>query len=364
MRYVLALACVLVLSGCETLTYYGKGFAGQVRFYGAREPIADVLGRQDLDAETRRRLELVPSIRSFAKNELQLPVKGQYRDFVQLETTSMAWSVFAAPELSLKPYRWCYLFHALCVEYRGYFKQADAERYAGKLAARGYDTYVGEVAAFSTLGLLDDPVTSVLTAYPDDLLALVLFHELAHSVLYVKDDTAFNESFAQAVGEEGLRRWLVAHGRAPDSPALARYQAEQELMKEIALTARTRLAGVYAATLDDATKRARKQEILDAARDEYAARCNAPATGTACRLHYWFGAGLNNARLNAVATYEHWVPAFTALLRTHKTAQYPDGDLAAFFRTVRAMEDMPRRERDALLRDLTPVAAAPGVPLP
>ena len=32
----------------------------------------------------------------------------------------------------------------------------------------------------------------------------MVFHELAHQVVYVKDDTQFNESFAAAVEEAGV----------------------------------------------------------------------------------------------------------------------------------------------------------------
>ncbi|MFZ5724119.1 MAG: aminopeptidase [Pseudomonadota bacterium] len=353
----LLLACVaLLLAGCETLAYYGKGVAGQWRFYGAREPIAKVLQRDDLAPETRRRLELVGEIRRFARDELALPVKGQYRDYVQLQTSSVAWSVFAAPELSLEPYRWCYLFRTLCVEYRGYFREADAQAYAEKLRARGYETHIGEVAAFSSLGLLDDPVTSVLAAYPDDLLALVLFHELAHSVLYVKDDTAFNESFAEAVGEEGLRRWRAARGAAGESPVVARYRAQQALLVDVALATRTRLASLYAQPLAVDAKRVRKGEILAAAGAEYLARCAARPETAACTQRGWFDDGLNNARLNAVATYQHWVPAFTALMR----AGEDPGKLKHFLRTAKALSRMPRRERDAVLRALMPATAEPA----
>ena len=39
-----------------------------------------------------------------------------------------------------------------------------------------------------------------------------MFHELAHQEVYVKGDTVFDESFAVAVEEEGLRRWLEREG--------------------------------------------------------------------------------------------------------------------------------------------------------
>lgn len=359
MRLVCLLAALL-LSGCETLSYYGKGVAGQVRFYGAREPIPEVLERNDLDADVRRRLQLVPEIRAFAKKELQLPVEGQYRDYVQLDSPNVAWNVFAAPELSLDPYRWCYLLRTLCMEYRGYFSQADARAYADKLAANGYDTHVGGVSAFSSLGLLDDPVTSVLTSYPDDVMALVLFHELAHAVLYVQDDTGFNESFAEAVAEEGLRRWLRARGQPSGSSELAGMRARQELLTDTALAARGQLAVLYGSALDDAEKRRRKADILQAARTDFERRCQSlPAGARACEYAGWFGPGLNNARLNAVATYQHRVPAFTALLRAHATPEQPDGDLAKFFRTVKALGKMPPDERTAVLQALAAGVSAP-----
>lgn len=358
-RALLLACCALLLAGCETLSYYGKGVSGQLRFYNARVPIPEVLQRDNLSEDVRRRLELVPAIRRFARHELKLPVDGQYRDYVQLENASAAWSVFAAPELSLKPYRWCYLFGSLCMEYRGYFRLRDAQRYEGKLRAQGYDTHIGDVAAFSSLGLLDDPVTSVLVSYPDDLLALVLFHELAHVALYVKDDTAFNESFAEALGEEGLRRWRLARGEGAASVAVQRWRAQQALVTEIALATRGQLAAVYASADDDALKRARKREILAAAGSAYAARCAASADTADCSFARWFDAGLNNARLNAVATYQHWVPAFTALIRAGDVDGRP-GDLRQFVRTVRELARLPRRERDAILQALSRTATKPA----
>lgn len=354
MRFCMVLLLVCWLSGCETLGYYRQGIAGQWHFYGAREPITQVLAKPDIDPVVRRRLELVPQITAFAETELQLPVRGQYRDYVQLESTNLLWSVFAAPELSLDAHRWCYLLGAICVEYRAYFAEGDARKYAGKLAAQGFDTYVGSVSAFSSLGLLDDPVTSVLVAYPDELLAMVLFHELAHAVLYVKDDTTFNESFASAVADEGLARWLAARGELDKSAVIRQFEAQEALLTSVALDVRRQLEAAYVSPLDDAARRARKREILAAAPAVYLAKCaTIPALQGGdvrrnCPHASWFAEGLNNAQLNAVATYKQQVPAFAALLRAQ------DGDLAAFYRTVRALAKLPRVERDTLLHAMLP----------
>ncbi len=351
----LLLAGILLISGCETVSYYGKGLAGQWRFYSAREPIENVLAKDQFTTDQRRRLELVPTIRQFAQDELKLPVKGQYRDYVDVPGGTLAWNVFAAPELSLKPYRWCYMLHALCVEYRGYFQRADAQRYADRLARQGYDVHVGEVAAFSSLGAFDDPVTSVLIAYPDDLLAAVLFHEMAHVQLYVKDDTAFNESFAEAVSAEGLRRWRRMQGREDESDAVANLRAQQAVMINTAASVRAQLAALYASPISDDAKRSRKQEIMAAAAHDYAARCS--ASGLGCGYTRWFSEGFNNAKLNALATYQQWVPAFTALMRADET-NGQSADLAVFYKTVRELSRLPRAQRDNMLRALLPAGSA------
>ena len=119
--------------------------------------------------------------------------------------------MFAAPEFSVKPLESCFLF-AGCVSYRGFYSEEAAERHAAALVGQGYDVYVGGVAAYSTLGWFSDPVLSTFIQYPEPEVARIVFHELAHQVVYVKGDTMFNESFATAVEDEGVRRWLGREG--------------------------------------------------------------------------------------------------------------------------------------------------------
>ena len=93
------------------------------------------------------------------------------------------------------------------------------------LRERGYDVYVGGVPAYSTLGWFDDPVLSTFIQYPEAELARLMFHELAHQLLYVKDDTRFNESFAVTVEQAGVERWLAQNGNERERAAYARLQA-------------------------------------------------------------------------------------------------------------------------------------------
>ena len=111
----------------------------------------------------------------------------------------------------MQPVQWCF-FMVGCVSYRGYFAKEDAEAFAAETARQGHDVYVGPVPAYSTLGYFTDPVLNTFIHYPDYEIARLLFHELSHQVVYVRDDTVFNESFAVAVEQEGVRRWLARSG--------------------------------------------------------------------------------------------------------------------------------------------------------
>jgi predicted aminopeptidase len=197
----LVAACVVVLAGgCTSIDYYLQAVSGQLDVQRGRA-IDDVMA----DAALMPRLGQAQSgavIREFASRELSLPENASYRRYADVERRYVVWNVFAAPEFSLAPVQWCFPF-AGCVGYRGYFAQTEAERFAAQLAAEGRDVLVSGVPAYSTLGWFADPVLNTFIHYPDLLIARLIFHELAHQVVYVRDDTVFNESFAVAVEREG-----------------------------------------------------------------------------------------------------------------------------------------------------------------
>lgn len=344
-RFLPALALLLALptSGCATLGYYAQALSGQLEILARARPIEALLDDPELPPQRRERLARALAAREFAIHALGLPDNGSYRRFADLQRPYVAWNVFAAPELSLAPKQWCYAVVG-CVAYRGFFARERAERYAAALRAQGYDTYVGGVAAFSTLGYFRDPLLNTILDRPEVEMAGVLFHELAHQRLYVRDDSTFSESFAVAVEIEGLRRWLAHNG---DAEAFAGYLETRRRRDEfitLMLEHRTRLEAVYASDSDDATKRAAKQVKLAALRRAYAELKQ--RWGGYDGFDAWVEQDLNNAKLAAVGTYHRHVPAFQALLTRH------DGELAAFYRAAEELARLPRAQRDAALAAL------------
>ncbi|MBT4521019.1 MAG: aminopeptidase [Halieaceae bacterium] len=307
---ILLVLC-LCLAGCDSLGYYSQAAAGQLSLLSGRQPIAEILEQPDTLPELKTQLALVQQLREFAKRELLLPVGGQYSHYVALDRDFVVWNVFAAEPLSFQPRTWCYPI-AGCVGYRGYFSEEKARNTAAMMDAQGLDTYVGGVAAYSTLGWLDDPVLSSFIYREEARLADLIFHELAHRMLYIPGDTLFNESFATAVASEGVRRWMLQRGEAD---YFTRYKRRGQQRRDfIGLLGqyREKLAVVYNSAASEADKYRRKGQLIDRMREDYQAMQQ--RSGGTLPYTNWITAPINNAKLNSVAFYHDLVPGLEAIL--------------------------------------------------
>lgn len=326
--FALLFGTVLAAQGC----YYAQAVRGQLDVMGRREPLADVIVDPATEPALAARLAMLGDARDFATEALGLPDNGSYRSYADLERDFVVWNVFAAPEFALEPETWCYLFVG-CLAYRGYFDADDARRYAAKLADDGHDVFVGSVAAYSTLGRFADPILNTMLARSDADLVALLFHELAHQRLYLRGDTAFNEAFATAVAEIGLRRWFDTRG---DAEAADRWFDRQALAAErLALIgdARAELSALYGSDVPEAEKRARKRAVFDALGQALAALDG----------QGWESASLNNAWLASLSLYRGYVPAFRALYARC------DRELECFYREAERLGDLEdAARRDAL----------------
>lgn len=343
MRTAIPLLLTLLLTGCGNVSYYLQSVGGQLEIWQREVPVDRLLGDPDLPPTLKAQLERALRIRDYASRELGLPDNRSYRSYADLARPFVVWNVFAAAEFSTEPRQWCFAV-AGCVGYRGYFSEAEARRHAAKLAAEGHDVYVGGVPAYSTIGWFDDPLLNTFIHYPEPELARLLFHELAHQLLYVKDDTVFNESFATVVEQAGVTRWLAAHGSDADRVRYAQLQRFRADFRALVTRTRSELAALYAgdAALDD--KRRRKAELLAALQTQYQQRKG--EWGGFSGYDRWFAQPLGNAHLASVAIYTQQVPAFEALLAEN------NNDLPRFYAAVRAIAALPVDARDARLAAL------------
>jgi predicted aminopeptidase len=341
-----------LLASCSTLNYYTQAAQGQLELISDARPIDDWIADPGTSSKLRLRLETARQIRRFAVSEMALPDNNSYKNYAALKRKYVLWNVVATPELSLKPLQWCFPV-AGCVNYRGYYDKDAAEAYAKELQADGNDVEVGGVPAYSTLGWFSDPLISTFINYPDAELARMIFHELAHQVVYVAGDSQFNESFASTVEEVGVERWLDRFGNQAMRDGYARYKSRKHDFLALLMKYRKALEQNYAIVdRSDFDKRAVKARLFQELKDEY--QVLKGNWGGYAGYDRFFEQPLSNAHLASIATYEDFVPAFRAMLRR-------DGSFPRFYSSVKQLAELDRPERHRILKALVP--PLPSTPL-
>jgi predicted aminopeptidase len=363
----LAVSTAAVLAGCASapgenrappddesvVGYYWQSIGGHLALLHAARPVADWLADSATPDDLRARLQLSQRLRDFGVAELGLPDNDSYRRYADLRRSAVVWNVVAAPELSLTLQTWCFPVLG-CVGYRGYFAQAGADSLGARLKAHGLDVSVYGVPAYSTLGKLPgswfaDPLLSTFIHYADAELARLVFHELAHQVVYADGDTMFNESFATAVERIGAELWLARHGSAADRAAYDAVQQRRADFQALTQDYRRRLEALYAGPLDAAAKRQRKADLMAALRADHR-RLKAERWNGYAGYDNWFDR-VNNAALGVLAAYNARVAAFEALFVREGR------DFKRFYAEVERLARLPAAERTAALDALDPAGS-------
>ncbi len=345
LKYIFLILLLILIGGCSTIAYYSQAISGQMEIYRRSEAIENLIADPSVQKPLKQQLTAILKIRAFASKVLHLPNNSSYTYYADLERPYVVWSVFATPALSFQPKKWCFPIVG-CVSYRGYFSEAPAQSLAKDLRKQGYDVYVAGIPAYSTLGWFSDPVLNTMLEWPQAQIAGLIFHELAHQKIYIKNDTAFNEAFARTVEYVGIERWLARYGTAK---AIADYKLSQQRQTEfIALILNTRnaLNQIYNTNAPRTEKLAAKKAAFKELWKRYLQLKQ--SWGGYTGYDAWFAKDLNNAKLLSVATYQDYVPAFRALLKEL------DNDLPAFYKKVAELGKLPLKERHAELSKLLP----------
>lgn len=262
-------AVVCLAAGCSP--YVASVIQGELELLAQTVPIESALEDPALSDEQKARLAFVIAARDYAGEVVGLNVARNYQTFVNLGNEPLAWNLSASRKDAFEPYYWT-LPIAGRIPYLGFFEldQALAER--DRLVGLGYDTMIYELDAYSTFGVLPDPVISSLLRRNLTSLADTVFHELTHSTI-ISGSTNFDESVATFVGRTAAIEFLgVTFGPASAEVSAATVgYADQDRHQAFLRALIDELQAVYASELSYEEKLARRQEVIQAAQQRYAA---------------------------------------------------------------------------------------------
>jgi predicted aminopeptidase len=165
----------------------------------------------------------------------------------------------------------------------------------------------------------------------------IIFHELAHQVVYIDDDSAFNEAFATTVEQEGIRRWLKNKGREESYQKYLIDKKRDAELNGLLKQTREELKKLYARKLSDEDKRAAKQQVFTMMQKKYRQLKKSWRGYNA--YDKWMQQDLNNAHLLLISTYHDMVPMFQAMLVNE------NNNLKKFYRAVEELGSLEKAQR-------------------
>lgn len=336
---IFMLSAFALLPACSTLGYYGQAVSGHLDLMAKQRPVTEVIEDEASSKALKQKLALAQRARQFATETLHLPDNDSYKQYADLERPYVVWNVVATPAYSIKPKEWCY-FIVGCLSYRGVFDKQEAEELAEQLKVEGLDVSVFGTAAYSTLGYFDDPLLNTMLRHGDASLIGVIFHELAHQTVYVENDTAFNEAFATAVEQEGLRRWFNQSGTPGEYETYLQKKSYRHEFYGLVTDTRKELESAFVSAETNKEKQVLKDQVYLGFKQEYK---EWRATSQYSGFDNWMQRDLNNSHLALIATYQELVPTFINMLAS------VDGDMQKFYQMVKTIGEKDKQARQSVL---------------
>lgn len=320
-------------SGCA-----GPGFYVQA-IRGHAEVVRNTISLKQLDIASlteieREKIKLVVDVRDFAERQLLLPSNGSFHSYSKLDRRFVVWNVFATTQFSLAPKNTCFLL-AGCVPYRGFYSKVAAEKYSKQLANDGFEVYIAGIDAYSTLGWFNDPLLSTVINRSDESLAELIFHELAHQKIYIKNDAVFNESFATAIAQEGVKRWLEQTKKS--STKMGDEQRKEEELTMLIINLQRKIERLYDSEKTLEEKKILKKKYFERLQTDYETVKDSWKTESPYDDYMY--EPWNNPKLMAFGAYHRLVPQFKQLIEKY------EGDLSKVYLAVEQVKNLTGYER-------------------
>jgi predicted aminopeptidase len=329
----------IICAGCQ-IPYLVKSSYNQLSLLSSRVPLEKALNDPGVSDEEKRKLRLSKKVREFATTQLHLKESKNYTSFVKLDRPSVSYVVNASAKWELKHYEWWFPIVGK-MPYKGFFNEQDAKDEEKELKAKGLDTYLRGVSAYSTLGWFNDPILSSMLIAKDFDLVNTLIHETVHATLYIKNSADFNERMAVFLGNKGMELFYLQE-EGPDSETLKEVRLENQDQKLFShfITQEIKELEVWYKTQsqtsqekNEETRLARLAEINSHFVNDLQPQLKSKAYGR------FANASLNNARLLLYKTYDQDLADFEELY------QISGKNFEVFLKHCRELEKHPKPEQ-------------------
>lgn len=200
---------LFLFTGCARIGYLAEQGVEQFRIQWLKDRNnVEILNDPTVPQEIKRKILLVQEYKKFFYDYFSEKETGIYTRTTMLDTEAVSYLVIASPHNKIEAHEFEFPFVG-SFPYIGFFKKSSAKDFATKLQKEeNLVTFIRPVYAYSTLGYLEDRILSSFFEYNDIELAELVFHELFHTIFFVKDNVDLNENLANFYGKELLREYF------------------------------------------------------------------------------------------------------------------------------------------------------------
>lgn len=186
---------------------------GQVTLLSQGKDNKDVIKSVRVPRGHKEKIKRIEELKAYFYRYWNKKETRIYSQTTMLKNKAVTYLVIASPYQEIKAVENCFPLMG-CFPYLGFFNQSSAKSFAKEKEAEGMVTWIRPVYAYSTLGYFTDTILSSFFEYDDYELADLIFHELFHTIFFVKNQVDLNENLAMYFAERMLPDYFLSIGRA------------------------------------------------------------------------------------------------------------------------------------------------------
>lgn len=231
LRTLKILTLLFLGSGCAKFSYVVEQGIGQLSLQWRGVPNHKLLDDDSIAPEIKKKIREVEQYKSYFYAYWEREESEIYSKTTLLDRSAVTYLVVASPYDRIEPVEECFWFVG-CFPYLGFFNENSAKKYQKRLERREYVTMRRPVYAYSTLGRFNDRLLSSFFVFHGIDLAELIFHELYHTIFFVKSEVDLNENLANFFGREmALEYFNVSAKERKDQQE--REEIQSELRREV-----------------------------------------------------------------------------------------------------------------------------------
>lgn len=216
MNLKLLLLAVLLTSGCSMVGYLAEQGVGQASLQWNGRDNQELLNDPKVSEEVKRKIMLVGEYKKFFYHFFGEKPSSIYTKTTLLSDKAVSYLVIASQKTRIEAHEFEFPLMG-SFPYIGFFKKDSAKSFAEDLQKElNLATYIRPVYAYSTLGFFEDRILSSFFEYDDLELAELVFHELFHTVFFIKNEVELNENLANLFGKAMMQEYFRGRSELAD----------------------------------------------------------------------------------------------------------------------------------------------------